>query len=245
MTKYSLLNQEINTSFINIETNWAGMRSHLPKKQIGHPVPDSFCHLIKGETLYYYQNTKQAKLFCSGCSQAVLQNQKLLLAIKKNTTKFSNMAIRLARKYFPLPQLSDKEIIKLLIMIRGLQMNFATWGMAVAFSDINGQISDKIMGIFSRRSPLKYPAGVYLETLINDMENNLTTRAHREIALSKNDKYLKNKYFWLDQGYIGRGLSLKQIKDIRQQAVYIDTSKGIKKNILLRELALTTTEKKY
>lgn len=63
MNKYSLLNQDINTSFLNIETTWTGMRSPLLKKQIGHAVPDSFCELIKGETLNYFQNEKQSKSF--------------------------------------------------------------------------------------------------------------------------------------------------------------------------------------
>jgi hypothetical protein len=52
MPKYCLLNQDINTSFINIETTWTGMRSKLLKKQTGYLVPDSFVELLKGENFF-------------------------------------------------------------------------------------------------------------------------------------------------------------------------------------------------
>src|SRR5680860_1610516 len=97
------------------------MRSPILKKQIGLNVPDSFCELIKGETLNYFQNQRQAKQFSKTCAKHIISDKKLLLAIKKKTEKLSCNSLKLARHFFPLPKLSDEEIIILLKDIRKVQ----------------------------------------------------------------------------------------------------------------------------
>lgn len=242
MNKYSLLNQDINTSFLNIETTWTGMRSPLLKKQIGHAVPDSFCELIKGETLNYFQNEKQSKSFSRTCARQILADRRLLSAIKRSTVRLSSQIMKLAANNFPLPKLSDKEMINLLKKARNLQMDLAAWGMAVAFADIYGEISDKIMKIFSCRKDLKHPINYYLNVLSNSSQASLTAQAYEDIYLSRNDKNLQNKYFWIDQGYIGRGLDLKQIKNIRRHyKIVVETAESEKKR-LSRELKLLPAE---
>lgn len=137
--------------------------------------------------------------------------------------------MKLAANNFPLPKLSDKEMINLLKKARNLQMDLAAWGMAVAFADIYGEISDKIMKIFSCRKDLKHPINYYLNVLSNSSQASLTAQAYEDIYLSRNDKNLQNKYFWIDQGYIGRGLDLKQIKNIRRHyKIVVETAESEK-----------------
>jgi phosphohistidine swiveling domain-containing protein len=242
MSKYSLLNQDINTSFLNIETTWAGMRSPLIKKQVGSKVPDSFCENIKGETLNYFQNTKQAKKFSHLCAENVLSNKKLLLSTRKKTLELSSSIIKLAENNFPLSNLSKKEIVKLLIKARNLQKDLASWGMVVAFADIYGEISELLIKIFSTRKDLRHPVNFYLDILANPTEKSLTIQAYKNIVLNRNNKYLLKKYFWLDQGYIGRGLDLKQIENIRRHYREQKIKHKITKNSLLEELNLSEKE---
>lgn len=241
--KYSLLNQDINTSFFNIETTWTGMRSPLVKKQIGFDVPDSFCELIKGETLNYFQNKKQAEKFSKICAYSVIHDKKLLTLIRKKTERLVKESFRLAKTNFPLPKLSDQQIIDLLIKMRDIQKNLAAWGMVVAFADIHGEISNKVTKIFSSRKGLKYPLSVYLDVLTNPSELSLSVSAYQEIFFSRDDNYLLKKYFWLDQGYIGRGLDKIQLKNIRGHNNNFTSNSFIDRIKLLAELRLTTSEK--
>ncbi|HZJ41163.1 MAG TPA: PEP-utilizing enzyme [Candidatus Saccharimonadales bacterium] len=242
MVKFSLLNQDINTSFFNIETTWTGMRSPILKKQIGLNVPDSFCELIKGETLNYFQNQRQAKQFSKTCAKHIISDKKLLLAIKKKTEKLSCNSLKLARHFFPLPKLSDEEIIILLKDIRKVQKELAAWGMIVAFADVYGEIANQITSIFTKRKNLRYPMNVYLDILSNPVKPSLTTSAYFDILNSKDDKKLLQKYFWLDQGYIGRGLILKQLKEIRRHQKNNVSHHNLERNSLLLELNLNKEE---
>lgn len=243
MQKYSLLNQDINTSFLNIETTWVGMRSALLKKQVGLAVPDSFCELIKGETLNYFQNAKQAKIFSRTCAKKLLNNKKLLFTVGQKTDRLSKEVMKLARKIFFLSKMSDKEIIEYLTKSRNLQRDLSIWGMVVAFADIYGEISDQIIKIFSRQKKLKYPISYYLEILANPTEQSLTAKAYKEISLSKNDKFLQKKYFWLDQGYIGRGLNIKQLNNIRRHYKQEKIIKKSEQNKIAEKLNLSLIEK--
>lgn len=243
MPKYSLLNQDINTSFLNIETTWAGMRSPLLKKQIGHAVPDSFCELIKGETLNYFQNEKQAKSFSKACARQILADKRLLSGIKRLTVRLSGRVMKLAADNFPPFNLSDAQMISFLKRARDLQKDLAAWGMAVAFADIYGEISDQVIKVFSGRENLQRPINYYLNILPSPNRASLTAMAYEDICRHKNDKNLQRKYFWLDQGYIGRGLNLKQIKNIRcHYKIIIETAEPEKK-LLSRELKLSSAEK--
>jgi len=244
MAKYTLLNQDIDTSFINIETTWAGMRSPLIKKQIGFDIPDSFCELINGTTLNYFQNKRQAEQFSHICVQAVINNKKLLSAIKDKTEKLSREAFRLAEKNFPLPKLSDKEIVEILEKNRNLQMDLSAWGMVVAFADIYGEISDKIMDIFVKRKNLKYPISAYLEILTNSKKISFTAAAYRNIRKSQGSKNLLKKYFWLDQGYIGRGLDSGQVLEIKSRSEEDRLIGQNKEENIVKELNLSKTERK-
>lgn len=241
MAKYSLLNQDINTSFFNIETTWVGMRSSLVFKQIGSAIPDSFCELIKGETLNYFQKERPAKVFSHACAQQIISNQKLLIDIKKAHNRLAQQIIELSSAFFPVPKLNDREIINFLNKSRKLQGDFAAWGMVVAFADVYGEISRQIIKIFAKRKNLPRPVNFYLENLTNPTQPSLTAQAYEAIAFSKNDRQLIKKYFWLDQGYIGRGLTTKELIEIRRHYSQKRQVK-IAREQLLKELSLNSAE---
>lgn len=242
MTKYSLLNQDIDTSFINIETTWTGMRSPLIKKQVGFDIPDSFCELVRGTTLNYFQNKKQAEKFVKICAHNVINNRKLLSDIKIKTEKFAFATFKLAAGNFPLPRLNDKKIINLLVKARNLQKDLAAWGMVVAFADVYGEVTNQVMAVFVKRKNLKRPISAYLEFLTNPDKLSQTALAYQEIRKSKNSKSLLNKYFWLDQGYIGRGLNLKQLKAIKSHKIEKSLGDKAVKEKILKELKLSRAE---
>jgi phosphohistidine swiveling domain-containing protein len=243
MAKYSLLNHDIDTSFLNIETTWAGMRSPLLKKQVNYFVPDSLCEIINGSTINYFQNERQAKIFSRSCARNILERPGLLSAIKKKTSLLTVAVLRLASANFPLKNLSDSKMIAFLEDSRKLQMEMAAWGMVIAFADVYGVISNQVVGILSKRKGLRYPYNVYMDNLTSPSAPSLTEQAYKKISHSINDEYLQKKYFWLDQGYIGRGLSRSEIRNIRRHHKNTGDSVKIRKSILLKELALSPNEK--
>lgn len=243
MPKYSLLNQDINTSFLNIETTWAGMRSPLLKGLVGKNIPPSFCELIKGETLNYYQDEKLAKSFSRNCAGHLISDHTLLLLIKQKTRKLANQILLLSKNNFPLSALSDRQLISFLEKSRFLQGQLATWGMPVAFADVYGQISESIFEIFTHRQNLRRPLNFYLDILSNPEKPSLSALAYAEIASSRDNEYLKKKYFWLDQGYIGRGITLKHIQEIKKHQISGHVP-AVSRKDLLKELNLSPLEKK-
>ncbi|QQG53060.1 MAG: hypothetical protein HY931_02645 [Candidatus Falkowbacteria bacterium] len=218
------------------------MRSPLIKKQVGFDIPDSFCELIKGTTLNYFQNQKQAQQFSHLCAQAVVSNKKLLRSIKNKTEKLSLEVFKMAKNNYPLPKLKDETIIKILLASRNLQKDLAAWGMVVAFADVYGEITNQVMDIFGRRKNLIHPVSYYLEILTNPNKLSQTALAYQEIRKSKNDKDVLNKYFWLDQGYIGRGLNAKQLKAIKLHKTEKESGTKMLEREILKELKLTKAE---
>ncbi|MCK5061509.1 hypothetical protein KAR28_03075 [Candidatus Parcubacteria bacterium] len=124
-----------------------------------------------------------------------------------------------------------------------LQSDCVYYGVAAAYSDIFGDISNELVKIIKKRKKLKYPVYVYSNILGNPMEKSLTEQACKEIQNSpkSKDKELLEKYFWLNQGYIGRGLTKEELNEIRK---HDETGKefNLTQKELIKELKLSKKE---
>jgi phosphohistidine swiveling domain-containing protein len=243
MSKFSLLNHVINASYLNIEMIWVGMRSPLIKELLGENIPESFCEVQKGNTLKYFQNKNQANKFAKICAQAVTNDKKLLLKIKHQTESLTKKILDLAKNKYDFVKMSDKEMLVLLQKIYKLQTTISTWGMPIAFADINGDISNKIARVMSSRKNLTHSISLYLELLGSPNIPSLTEQAYRAISKSDNYNYLQQKYFWLDQGYVGLGLTKSQIRKIKKDYSLKKKTKELDKKSLMTELKLSFAEK--
>jgi len=217
--KYALGNQDIDTSFITIEMTWKGLLDKRIKEQIGMLMPNSLCNIIEGTTMNFYVDASKLEKFVDICSSTLLNNKELREELKQKTINVAKEMKEFTIKHIEkADSFSEQEIANLLIKIRRLQSECAMLGTVVAFADIYGEISNKLAKILDNKQNLKHPTHIYSQVLGNPFEKSLTEQAYDDIKNSgKSSEELLKEYFWLDQGYIGRGLTLKHLKEIKKE----------------------------
>ncbi len=241
--RYILGNQDIDTNFLNLEMTWRGMRDKRLKDQVGMLTPDSFEEVIEGRTINTYVDVLTTKEFVKSCANALIENKDLLSNLPPNTID-STQAIRdLGETYIKqIDALSHPELAGLVDRISVLQSECVAFGTGVAFADAFGDISNKLIEILQKRQNLKYSLSVYTTNLGGSVRKNLTELAYEEIRSDKNipKQKLLDKYFWLDQGYIGQGLSSFELQNIEDSSNITD--EFIDRDLLLEELKLSQEE---
>jgi phosphohistidine swiveling domain-containing protein len=238
-----LANQDIDISWINLEPIWDGMLKKDIKDRIGINFPKSVCEMKKGRTINLYVESDDLKNFINISARTVLTNDKLLGLYKTKTIKITKKIRDYATELFDqVDNLSLDQILEILPKIKKLQSESMVYGCVVAFADVFGEITNKTTEILNNRKNLKYPTNVY-SFAISGLQKTLTQQAYEDIVSSKlSDEKLLHKYFWLDQGYIGRGLTMKRLQEIKDHRIDTDNKKY--KEELLKELKLNIKEKK-
>lgn len=235
----------MDTSFIALEMVWRGLCDERIQNEIGLSVADSFLEIINGKTINYFVNEKSLKPFIDRCAELIIEDGDLLLKAKNNTKKIAKKIIGLAQaNYQKINKLSSTEMINLLNDIYFLQSECTYMGAAVAFADILGGITNHLIKIVNKKSTLTYPTHTYTSILATPKEKSLTEQAYANIKT--NDKILSKllgKFFWLNQGYIGRGLTKMEVKKIQTEEKY-DEIKSPSYRQLQSELNLNEREKK-
>ena len=215
--KYVIGNQDVDTSFLALEMTWKGMRDERLKEQIGICSHDSVCEIVKGNTINYLVEAKGIKVFIDRCVEKILKDERLLPRLKRETEKVARQIQNLARSSIKrVRALSQPESITLLREIDKLQAECVFWGTVVAFADLWGDVTNRLLKVVQKRKNLKYSIPTYTSILTLPKEKGLTQRAYDDIVQSqKSYKELLQEYFWLDQGYIGRGLTEDQLGKIK------------------------------
>jgi hypothetical protein len=215
--KYILGNPDIDTSFITLEMSWRGMRDPRVEQQVDMVHPDNFEEIIKGSTINTYIDANTAKLFIDKCAESVLSDKLLLEKLKAGTVAVTQQIRDYAVESLDrLDNLHEEEMIEVLSNARHLQSESLVYGIVVAWADVYGAITDKIVDIVRSRKKLSQPIYLYTNILGGPFEQSLTDQAYEAIRTSSASSLIK-KYFWLDQGYIGRGLSKRQIQLIQKE----------------------------
>lgn len=216
--KYILGNQDVDTSFLTLEITWSGIGTDEVKKHAGIKPLDSFLEIIKGKTINYYVESHRLKIFASACAKSLINNKELLDYLESETVKTTEQIRSLAIEYIEsISKLTNQELISLLKQIKKLQAQATTLGSAVAFADIFGDITNGLISALKSRKNLKHSLTTYTHVLGSPAEKSLTEKAYDEIRTAKNKNELLQKYFWLDQGYIGRGLTIEHIDAIKEE----------------------------
>ena len=217
--KYILGNQDVDISFLTIEMTWRGIELPDIKKQVGRNTPKSFVEIIKGTTMNYYVPKDELKPFSDTCAEALLKDKKLREYLDDNTVKTAKAIRDFSEKYIDkVDTFTEKEMSGALLELAELQKECVIYGAVVAYADMFGQISNKVMNIINKRESLSHPKHIYSNILASPEEKSLTEKAGEDIRTSgKSNDELTEEYFWLEQGYIGRGLDKKLLKEIKQK----------------------------
>lgn len=243
--KYVLGNQDVDTSFVTVEMTWAGMEDESVERHAGVPPCKSFAEIVKGSTLNYYVVAGRIEEFVNASSNALVNNKDLLKELREGTYMTTQAVRDLAEKHIDsFEDLSDKELIDILMETKRLQARATAFGVVIAFADIFGTITNRLMEILGKREELKHPISTYSHTLGSPAEKSLTEKAYTDIISSdESDEALLKKYFWLDQGYIGRGLTPEQLQGIKDHGKPEESEYSQKE--LAAEINLTAEEERY
>ncbi len=238
--KYTLVNQDIDTSVISLETTWRGICDNELEKYTG-TKPDSFLEVIRGSTINYYVDVLKINDFIYRCNDLVLNNREFLDLIKQGTVTSSKEMREYALDLFPrIDQIDIREFPSILNKIMSLQEKCAMYGTAFAFCDVLGGVTNELIKIVQKRESLKFSIHDYTTVLGLPEDKSLTESAYEEVRNSDNDSILLNKYFWLDQGYIGRGLNIEKLREIRDIKKVVE--EGPDRDELIRDLQLSEEE---
>src|SRR3989338_3508637 len=242
-TKYILLNNDVDTSFSTLEMTWYGMRDKRIKEQVGMLLPKSFFEVVKGKTINYYSDAEESKQFIEKCTEAVLTKEKMLLEQKRKTKEITKEMLKFAKEVAPkIETLSNQELVKVLRETKRLQAECVVYGTAEGFADVLGGITNKLIAVVEKRKNLKHTMHVYTSVLAMPIEKTYTEKAQNEIRSAKETpKALAEKYFWLHQGYIGRGITEEEVKKIQKTKA---TKEEYDRKELFEELHLNDEEKK-
>jgi len=243
--QYSRLNQDVDTSFLTLEATWRGIMDNRIKDQVGKYSPDSFCEIVKGTIVNSFMVASLFRPFSEKCAETLFNSPDLLAGLKQRTIKITNEMQEYAREVYEklekINDISDKEIADIFTEINKLQTECAHLGTVVAFSDVFGTVTNKLTEIVSEKTGLKNPLHTYTSVVGSPENKSLTEKANEDILANKDmdPEILLKKYFWLDQGYIGRGISKEQLDKVLQHK---PEEEELDFNELLKELALSAEE---
>lgn len=217
---YARLNQDVDSSFFTLEMTWAGLRDKRVKEQLGYLTPFTWEEIINGTKINTYIVAAEFNPFIEKCANALLTNPDLLTECKNETFQVMEKIQTYAKELYPkidnINEFSGEELVEILKNSRSLQLDGMFWGVLVALADVFGQVTNKLTELVSEKTGLNHPLHTYTSVLGSPRTKSLTEQAYENIKKRKNEDYdkLLEEYFWLDQGYIGRGLSQKELVDI-------------------------------
>lgn len=238
---YILGNQDVDTSFLTLEMTWLGMQDPRITGQAGVAHPDMFAEIVNGTTINAFINGQEAEQFVPSCANRLLSNPELVADLKTNTIRLCQAMREMAFEYIDrVGELSQEEMIEFLEKARALQAETVSYGTVVAWADVFGGITQRLIEIINQYDDLKHQRHVYSNILGGPEEKSLTEQAYADIMNSTDTDRLLKEYFWLDQGYIGRGITGNQIKHIQHDHTIEESS--ITAEELLAEISLTDEE---
>ncbi len=237
-------NQDVDTSMLTLEMTWRGINDEKIKSQVGSRTPRFFCEIIKGRTINTYLNPVEFKKFVNRCAERVVTDEKLLDHLKQKSEEFAFKAREISVKNFDkIDKMDHFSLIELLGNVKKYQRELASHGTVVAFADVFGAISNKTSNIINSKKDSSYPSYIFTKVLASPETKSLTEQAYDDIRNSEeSEESLIKKYFWLDQGYIGRGIGGAEIKNIKNE-VFKKESLPTKEE-LLKKINLTKEEQR-
>lgn len=239
-------NRDADCNWMTIEPIWHGLRDKRVIKEIGRGLPEGFCELVNGDTVNYYPREDDAKEFVKQINEVVTNNLDHFAQLVKRTRATSKAIRDYATKIIKkIGSMNNDQLADVIAMTKKLQADCVAYGVTTVFADMFGDISSKKARIIEKRKSLGLPLEEYANLLSHLEEKTLTEKAYDDIRKSKKSSYdFAKKYFWLDQGYIGRGITAREIDEIRKHQPKEDMAKHKSIKQIEKELNLSPEEKK-
>ena len=240
---YILGNPDIDASFSTVEMTWDGVfRDKRIKEQVGSMPPASFEEITPKHVVNTYIEKSELETFPNLCADTLLSQPELIEDLKSNTLRLAEEIRSFADRHVTEVENKDfVELADLLLEAKRLQSDCGAYGSVVAFADIFGGITDRLTEIAQKRSNLSQPVSHYTDAMSSPTTDTYSAVAYTEIRSSDQPlSELAEKYYWLDQGYIGRGTKVEEIKDIKADTVSENDVENKRK--LLNELGITELE---
>lgn len=243
--KFVLGNPDADASFLTVEMTWDGVfRDPRIKSWLGIQTPESFVEINKRTSINMFIHNEDFVEFVKKCADKIKTDSKFLSFQKKETIKASKSIRDFANSLLDkVDKTSLEDLPDLLLKCKSLQAECATFGTVVAFADVFGDLTNESLEILNKRNKLKYDLSVYSRILTSPEKPSLTEQAYEKINSKKfRDEDLLKEFYWLNQGYIGRGLTQKELDLIKTETLVEDNV--LKEEDILAELKLTSEELK-
>lgn len=240
--RFALLNQDIDASFATLEPTIKSIHDPRIKEQIGIAAPLTFQEILSGSTINTYIEHDAFAPFVASCAEALLKKTEVLLSLKEGTvTTAEALRVYSDRYVHRVNELSLSEVRMALAEASRLQTECTVQGVVVAFADIFGSITEQTTAILGRRTHLDRPAHEYAQAFTRPRIASLSEEAKRQIQQGNlSDEECLRRYYWLDQGYIGRGLTREHLQDVRSHQLL--HAEFLDREVAEKELQLSVDE---
>lgn len=211
-----LLNQDVNASMLTCESAWAGFCDPALVTHMG-AAPVMYGEIIKGDTINWYMEPELMQTLITSARASLLSNKDFLQIVTHGTEAAAAKIIAHTRS--ALPELADSAPgthAPILEESAQLYREISFYGSAIAFADIDGGVTERNLGTLRAKLGENAPnLRSYLNLLSSPDAPSMSERAVSALAAGMSDEQALDEYFWLNQGYAGRGLAGEDLSLIK------------------------------
>ena len=250
-TIYEFFNAESDSSLLSLCMQFKWVTSRKIKELIWIPVAKMILYLHKWDSSDGLIDKDYIEYFIHWCASALLKNMDIAKDLLNETRKICSDMREVWTEYKnQVRNLTEEDLVLLLRKIENLEMNGMLFWTPFAFSDMLWDITNKIKDIVCSKKWLSKDSADYINILSSPKQPSYTKLAYEEIwnlwnDISKRD-YLLDKYYRLDQWYIGKWLTESELELLIEKNGK-NTSQNDENNYdtLYKEINLTAEEEKY
>ncbi len=188
--------------------------------------------------------------FIHWCATILLNNINIAKDLLKRTRKICSEIKELWNNYKnKVRDLTEDELVWLIKKIEKLEMNALLIWTPFAFADVLWDITNTIKDIVYSKKSLSKDPSEYINILSSPKELSDTKLAYKEIGKLWNDKskkdYLLDKYYRLDQWYIGKWLTEEELNLLIEKNSNNQDNNKVTYDSLYKEINLSPKEERY
>ena len=249
-TIFKLINVESDSSLLTLCMQLKWVTSRKIEWLIWIPPLKMILQLRKWNSSDALIDKDYTEDFAHWCANILLNNIDIAKDLLKRTKKICSEIKDLWNEYKnKIQNLTGDELVSLLEKVENLEMNALLIWTAFAFSDVLWDITNKIKDIVYSKKSLSEDPSEYINILSSPKELSDTKLAYNEIGRLWKDKskidYLLDKYYRLDQWYIGKWLTKDELNLLIEKNSNNKNNDKITYDSLYKEINLLPEEETY